>query len=320
MECLAVSWVRLVGMHRHLPSTQALACFEAAARHESYTRAAQELSLTQSAVSRQILALEEWLGVQLFRRTRHGVVLTPAGARYGRQVARWLQGLERDTLDVMSHQGRGGALSLAAVPTFATRWLIPRLPRLAALHPDIVVHIDTRTRPFLFADTTFDAALYAGTPEQIAQWPGVQVQRLMHEDVVPVCSPRLLAAAATRGPGRAHQPVAAEALAQLPLLQQSTRPLGWQQWFAAQAVDAPRALDGPRYELFSMLAVAATHGLGVALMPPMLIEAEIARGELVIACAKPLRGERAYYLVSPSQAQSPVLATFSAWLKDNAAT
>ncbi|MGL6204075.1 MAG: LysR family transcriptional regulator, partial [Giesbergeria sp.] len=128
-------------MRRHLPSTQALACFEAAARHESYTRAAQELALTQSAVSRQIQALEEQLGVALFRRTRHGVVLTPAGQRYGRQVARWLQVLEQGTLDVMARQGVGGALALAAVPTFATRWLIPRLPLLAQQHPDIVVHI-----------------------------------------------------------------------------------------------------------------------------------------------------------------------------------
>ena len=97
-------------MRRNIPSTQALACFEVAARHQSYTRAAQELSLTQSAVSRQIQALEEFLGVALFRRTRHGVVLTPAGAHYGRQVARWLQGLERDTLDVMAHQGAGGTV------------------------------------------------------------------------------------------------------------------------------------------------------------------------------------------------------------------
>jgi Transcriptional regulator len=131
------------------------------------------------------------LGVQLFRRTRHGVVLTPAGAHYGRQVARWLQGLERDTLDVMAHQGEGGTLTLAAVPTFATRWLIPRLPQLAQQHPDIVVHIEP-DGPFLFADTTFDAALYAGTPEQVANWPGVQALLLMHEDVLPVCSPRLL--------------------------------------------------------------------------------------------------------------------------------
>jgi len=307
-------------MHRHLPSTQALACFEAAARHESYTRAAQELVLTQSAVSRQIQALEEFLGVQLFKRTRHGVVLTPAGTHYGRQVARWLQGLERDTLDVMAHQGHGGALSLAAVPTFATRWLIPRLPQLAAVHPDIVVHIETQTRPFLFADTTFDAALYAGTPEQVANWPGVQAQLLMREDVVPVCSPRLLESAAPRGTGRAHQPVAAQTIARLPLLQQSTRPYGWRQWFEAMEVEAPRALDGARYELFSMLAVAAAHGLGVALMPPLLIEAEIARGDLVIACAQPLRGERGYYLVSPAQAQSTVLSSFAGWLQDMAAS
>jgi DNA-binding transcriptional LysR family regulator len=301
-------------MRRNIPSTQALACFEVAARHESYTRAAQELSLTQSAVSRQIIALEEFLGVQLFRRTRHGVVLTPAGAHYGRQVARWLQGLERDTLDVMAHQGEGGTLSLAAVPTFATRWLIPRLPRLAQQHPDIVVHIETQTRPFLFADTTFDAALYAGTAEQVANWPGIQAQWLMNEDVVPVCSPRVLEAAAQRGRGRAYQGVAAEALTDLPLLQQSTRPYGWRQWFEAMGVDAPKALDGPRYELFSMLAEAATHGMGVALIPPLLIEAELARGELVVACARPLRGERGYYLISPAQPQPPVLAAFRAWL------
>ncbi len=305
-------------MRRNIPSTQALACFEVAARHESYTRAAQELSLTQSAVSRQILALEEFLGVQLFRRTRHGVVLTPAGAHYGRQVARWLQAVEQGTLDMMAHQGEGGTLSLAAVPTFATRWLIPRLPRLAQQHPDIVVHIETQTRPFLFADTTFDAALYAGTPEQVANWPGIQAQWLMNEDVVPVCSPRLLEAAAQRGRGRAYQTVPPGALASLPLLQQSTRPYGWRQWFEAMDVEAPKALDGPRYELFSMLAEAATHGMGVALIPPLLIEAELARGELVVACARPLRGERSYYLISPAQPQPPVLAAFSAWLADMA--
>ncbi|MDR2335170.1 MAG: LysR family transcriptional regulator [Burkholderiaceae bacterium] len=301
-------------MRRHIPSTQALACFEAAGRHESYTRAAQELALTQSAVSRQILALEEQLGVQLFRRTRHGVTLTEAGRHYSKQVARWLQGLERDTLDVMAHQGHGGSLSLAAVPTFATRWLIPRLPQLAREHPDIVVHIETRTRPFLFSDTGFDAALYAGTEEQVANWPGVHVRMLMQEDVVPVCSPRLLEQSVPRARGRAHQPVAPEAIARMPLLQQSTRPYGWQQWFHAMEVDAPRALDGPRYELFSMLAVAATMGLGVALMPPMLIEAEMERGDLVVACDRLLQGERAYYLVTPAQPAAPVLTAFGDWL------
>ncbi|WP_027016687.1 LysR substrate-binding domain-containing protein [Comamonas composti] len=310
-------------MRRALPSTQALACFESAARHVSYTKAAQELSLTQSAVSRQIIALEEFLGVPLFKRTRHGVLLTEAGAQYAQQVSRWLHGLERDTLDMMARQGEGGTLSLAAVPTFATRWLLPRLPELTRENPDITVHIDVQTRPFLFADTVFDAALYAGTREQVARWPGVQTRWLMDEEVVPVCSPQLLATAQSREPGRAWLPVGPEVLARMPLLQQSTRAHGWQQWFDAMGVNAPRALDGMRLELFSMLAVAASQGLGVALMPPMLIEAELARGDLIIACAQPLRGNRAYYLVTPelaAEAQpAPALRIFSQWLQRKAA-
>lgn len=309
-------------MRRVLPSTQALACFESAARHISYTKAAQELSLTQSAVSRQIIALEEFVGVALFKRTRHGVLLTDAGRHYATQVGRWLQGLERDTLDLMSHQGEGGPINLAAVPTFTTRWLLPRLPQLVREHPDITVHIDVQTRPFLFADTVFDAAIYAGTPEQVARWPGVQAQWLMDEEVVPVCSPQLLATARQRDPGRAWLPVGPEVIARLPLLQQSTRPQGWRQWFDTMNVDAPRALDGMRLELFSMLAVAASQGLGVALIPPMLIEQEIARGDLIIACPQPLRGNRAYYLVTPelaTEAQpSPALKVFSQWLQDKA--
>ena len=102
--------------------------------------------------------------------------------------------------------------------------------------------------------------------------------------LLPVCSPQLLESAAPRGRGRAHQPVEPAALAALPLLQQSTRPLAWRQWFDALGVNAPRALDGPRYELFSMLAQAATLGMGVALSPPLLIEAELASGQLVVAC------------------------------------
>ena len=207
-------------MRRKIPSLQALACFEAAARHESYTRAAQELALTQSAVSRQIAALEGYLGLALFRRTRHGVALTPEGADYARQIAPRLQALERDTLDAMSRQGMAGTLHLAAVPTFATRWLLPRLPALARSRPDLVVHIETRTRPFLFADSGFDAALYSGTPEQVANWAGTRATALIEEEVVPVCAPALLG-------GRAHW--SPQELASLPLLQQSTRPEAWRQ-------------------------------------------------------------------------------------------
>ncbi|QHJ00058.1 LysR family transcriptional regulator [Xylophilus rhododendri] len=296
-------------MRRKIPSTQALACFEAAARHRSYTRAAEELSMTQSAVSRQIQALETFVGLPMFRRTRHGVALTPAGAHYSRQVSRSLQGLERDTLDLMAGQGSGGGVALAAVPTFATRWLVPRLPELAVRHPGITVHIETRTRPFIFEESGFDAALFAGTPEQVAHWPGTSAEQLMDEEVVPVCSPRLLP------PGGG--PISPTALTRLPLLQQSTRPTAWQRWFGALGVTAPHALEGPRYELFSMVAVAAAHAMGAALVPRMLVENELASGVLAIACADAPPIERAYYLVSPvSAGETPALSAFKQWMRE----
>jgi len=293
-------------MRRQIPATHTLLCFEAAARHESYTRAAQELALTQSAVSRQIAALETFVGQALFQRARHGVALTERGSAYARQVRQRLQALERDTLEAMSGHGEGQTLTLAAVPTFATRWLIPRLPGLALLHPDIVVHIETRTRPFLFTDTGFDAALYAGTPEQVANWAGTRSMQLLQEDLVPVCAPAMLSTGCELEPAD---------IARLPLLQQSTRPLAWQQWFEAAGVAVPLALSGPRYELFSMTAAAAAHGMGIALVPRLLIDAELSSGALVIACARLLRSERAYHLVLPERTDSkPALALFSRWL------
>ncbi len=293
-------------MRRKIPATHTLLCFEAAARHESYTRAAQELALTQSAVSRQITALEEFLGVTLFRRTRHGVALTDRGAEYATQVAQRLQSLEQDTLEIMSPQSRSGTVHLAGIPTFATRWLIPRLPQLSAQHPEITVHLETRTRPFMFSDTIFDASLYAGTVQQVSNWAGTRSVRLMDEDVVPVCSPSWLAGQTELSP---------HALAQLPLLQQTTRPDAWRLWFEAVAVSAPHALAGPRFELFSMTAAAAACGLGVALVPRLLIEPELLRGELVVACTQAPMSERAYYLITPERdGERPAVSLFRDWV------
>ena len=298
-------------MRRKIPSLQALSCFDAAARHESYTRAADELAMTQGAVSRQIAALEVFLGLTLFQRTRHGVRLTTAGDHYARQVAVRLDALERDTLDTMAHQGSGGALHLACVPTFATRWLMPRLPHLIARHADLLLHIDTRTRPFLFADSPFDAAIFAVTDDQLAQWPGTQATVLLQEDLVAVCSPRWL--------GRRKQ-LKPQGMAALPLLQQSTRPDAWRVWFDAQGVDAPGAMAGPRYELFSMLCIAATQGLGLALIPRMLIVDELASGALVEACtashAAALK-PRQYVLIAPDPPRNALAVhQLRAWLLD----
>lgn len=289
-------------MRRRIPSTQALIAFEAAARHLSFTKAGEELALTQSAICRQVAGLEVELGVALFRRTRRGVLLTEAGARYHQQVACRLDDIERDTQDMRAGQGRGMALELAAVPTFATRWLVPRLTRFHATHPEVTVHLSVRTRPFLFEGSGFDAAISACT----APWPGTEHARLFGEQCVAVASPALLGGTAPWPPAQ---------IATLPLLQQSTRPDAWRAWCAAAGVPAEHARRGPRYELFSMLAEAAVQGAGVALIPPFLVARELARGDLVVASAPVLDEGRTYLLLWPEgHGETGALASFRAWL------
>lgn len=291
-------------MRRKIPSTAALVAFESAARHQSFTKAADELNLTQSAICRQIGGLESFLNVELFRRSRRGVVLTEAGIAYSRKVAAQLDAVERDTLALMGNQGTT-SIELAVVPTFGTQWLLPRLRAFQRLHPEVTVHLTNRTRPFLFADTHFDAAIYYGD----AEWSGTEAHFLMPEHLLPVCSPALL-----------EQGGDAQRIATLPLLQQTTRPYAWRQWFAAQGMSVARDMTGPRLELFSMLAQAARHEMGVALIPPFLIQRELEEGSLVIAMdAAVPDNDRAYYLMVPERkAESAALKAFRDWLQGEA--
>ena len=290
-------------MRRKIPNTGALLAFDAAARHESFTKAAQELALTQSAVCRQIAGLEDFLGISLFLRSKRGVKLTEAGLAYSRQMAARLDEVERDTLALMSRSGAGGALELAVVPTFATRWLIPRLSDFQRQHPDITLNLVTNTRPFLFNASGFDAAIYFGeTP-----WPGTEAVALMREDLIPVCSPQLIAPSSA---------LDASALTTFPLLQQSTRPYAWRRWFASAGIAAANDLAGPRYELFTMLAAAATEGMGFALVPRFLFADDIASGRLLAPVPHVLLSETRYTLVYPERSRSnPVLQRFAQWLK-----
>lgn len=301
-------------MRRKIPSLQALACFDCAARHQSYTRAAQELALTQSAISRQIAALEDYLGVLLFRRTRHGVALTDAGTQYARQISPHLLALERDTLDAMSGQGKGGSITLASVPTFAARWLVPRLGDFDRRHPDIVVHIDSRTRPFLFAESDYDCAIHAASEDEIRLWAGTRATRLLPEVVIPVCSPQLIK-------GRKY--LGADEILRLPRIQQSTRAHAWQQWMdqVRSQTEQPSSdegasiLSGPRFEQFSMTTAAAINGMGIALIPKLLIEAELDSGALVQAHPHALAEQRHYYLVrAEGREVRPAILVFESWL------
>ena len=294
-------------MRRKFPTINALTAFEVAARHKSFSRAAIELSLTESAVCRQVASLESFVGVKLFRRSGRGVDLTEAGATYSSDVRHRLDELERDTLSVMANAGVGGSVELAVMPTFATRWLLPRLPRFQRLHPGITLHLESRTRPFLFEEASLDAAIHTGH----GAWPGTHATLLMREHLIVVGSPDLVP------PGTALEP---RDLVRYVLLQPSTRPYVWRQWFGSQGLQVEGDLHGPRMELFSMLSQAAVCGMGLALLPPFLIESELQSGQLVQITKHAIPSDLAYYLIVPERQRiEPAVSGFCEWLKGEAA-
>lgn len=285
-----------------LPAVADLLAFEAAARHTSISRAAEELHLTQSAVSRQIRQLEAQVGMALFHRVRQRIVLTDAGRLYAADVRAVLQQLSGATQKAMAWSDRGGLLNLAVLPTLGTRWLIPRLGDFAARYPDVTVNIAARGEPFDFAQTPLDAAIHFGAPH----WADAVCEYLMHEQVVPLCSP---------GYRDQHGIRQIKDLSSVVLLQQTTRPSQWSDWFDQVGVDSAHALRGPYLEQFAMIAQAAVSGLGAALLPRFLVETEIAEGTLVELFPHALTSSDAYYLVYPeSRAQAPLLRAFRDWI------
>lgn len=291
---------------RDVPPTPLLVAFEAVARLLSFTAAAAELHLTQSAVSRQVRALEEFVGTELFIRERQGVKLSGVGQTYAQEVREALTRLGSATLACKTNP-QGGVLNLAILPTFGTRWLAPRLPDFFQKHPGITLNLSTRLAKFDFQLDRQDAAIHFGQ----ADWSGAQSAFLMPETIVPACSPQFFAA---------HRIAQVRDLAHVPLLHLSSRSDAWLRWFADEghAVQVPL---GVHFDQFATLAQAAVAGIGVALLPRFLIERELQQGELV--CAVPnlpaLQSVGAYYLVWPERrAHFPPLQTFRNWLQQQA--
>ncbi len=288
---------------RLMPSITELVAFEAAARHGSFTRAAEELALTQGAVSKQVRQLEDSLGVALFEREQRRVILTDAGRNYLTDVRDLLDRLEQSTHAVLA-TGGGAVVNLAVLPTFASRWLIPRLHRFT---PDITVNLTTRLEPFDFEREPFDLAIHYGT----GNWPAARAYHLLDEEMVAVASPAYRAAKQLERP---------EDLTRVALLQQATRPNLWLDWFAACGIEVATPYRGAMLDQFSMTAEAAANGLGVGLVPRFLIEGELASGRLVVLFDRPLRQDRTYFVVTPTgRRRNPAVAAFLDWLRDEAA-
>lgn len=284
------------------PSMSLLLAFDASARHLSFTRAAQDLYLTQSAVSRQVQALETLLGVPLFVREQRKIALTGAGAAYHREVAVALQRIRSGSLQAIASRSGSGSLHLAALPTFASKWLLPRLNDFYRRHPGILVHVHSRIGQFDLDQAGMDAAIGVGD----GSWPGLVSHRLMDEVLLPVISPALRREHALQSP--------ADLAAHL-LLVVATRSSAWYRWFEQQGLPTQQLHMGPQFELTSHLIQAVASGMGVGLLPHFLVQDELDNGTLEVAFDVPLASGYTYYLfVRPEQLLLPSVATFSDWL------
>ncbi|MFG1270498.1 transcriptional regulator GcvA [Xanthobacter sp. DSM 14520] len=276
-------------MSWHLPSLSALRTFEAAARHLSFTRAAEEMHLTQSAVSRHIRALEDFLEVPLFHRIQQRLVLTPAGSAYLADIRQHLEGLQAATLKMLTKEA-GGVLNVATLAAFGTKWLIPRLAHFHKLHPNVLLNLVTRSGEAELINEKFDVGIYYGE----GNWKGVVSFRISSEDLV------LVVAENYRPNGR--QIASPHDVSSGTLLQQSKRPNIWREWFAQAGIVGVNPWAGPRFEHFYMVIQAAIAGLGCALLPEILIGDELKSGRLIAPFSARLKTQEAYYLVLTEKA------------------
>jgi LysR family glycine cleavage system transcriptional activator len=294
-------------MRRKLPPFAAVRAFEAAARYQSFKNAADELHVTQSAISHQIKGLEDFLGATLFHRNGHGVELTPIGIDYFGDVSEVLDRLDAAT-ERMQGVGDAGPLSVRATPAFTSRWLLPRLDRFTQAYPEIELQITTTTDPMHFPKDGVDVLVQYGQEPA----PGLRVDPFLTSTRFPVCSPEMLA----KGPALRNP----EDLGRMTLLRDLVGD-GWDAWFERAGAEMPRAVKGPRFAHCDLTMRAAEEGQGVALAYGALIADEIAENKLVKLFELETPPKVIYSLTCPEAwTNRPRIAAFRNWVFAEAAT
>jgi LysR family transcriptional regulator, glycine cleavage system transcriptional activator len=292
-------------VHRRLPPLNALKAFEAAARHGSFTRAADELRVTHGAVSRQVQMLEAWLGLPLFERHNRRVVLTEAGGAYATEIGAALDRIALATAR-QAERGRPRLLHVNALATFTLRWLIPRLSGFQVANPSIEVRLTTSNVPLARLADPFDVAIRGGPDSR----PGHVAQAFLSERRIPVCSPALLQRLPLERP---------EDLRQHTLLHAATLQRVWPDWLRAAGVPDLTPQASVTLEHFYLTLQAALDGLGVAMGPERLIADDVAAGRLTLPFAGPSLPARSYYTYVPEpRAEDPAVRAFCGWLAEAA--
>lgn len=284
-----------------LPPMAAIRAFEAAARLGSFTRAADELGMTQAAVSYQVKLLEDRVGAPLFLRLPRGVALSEAGQRLAPPVTEAFKQLQ--SAFAALHETSAGVLSITTMQTFCTNWLAPRLGSFQMAHPTIAVRLEAANRVVDFTREEFDLGIRGGT----GSWPGLKSHPLISIEFTPLCSPELLAR-----DGPLESPAD---LLRLPLL--DWRDDWWRQWFALAGIGNPQPALPTGLEVDSQIALsqAAMTGQGVAILTPAFFAAELAAGRLVQPFALVGRGNTSFWLVYPQERQgAPKIRAFRDWI------
>lgn len=297
-----------IALRRTLPPTNSLVVFEAAARHMNFTRAADELSVTQSAVSRQIQLLEDHLGTSLFQRQARGLRLTREGERLHRAVSMGLEHIANVAADIRRQRGPG-ELTVATSVAFASYWLMARIAKFRAAHPEIELRLVAASPVYDLAAAGIDLAVRYG----LGEWPGVEAERLFDDEIWPVCAPKYIEGRGIRKPAD---------LLEGTLLHLSKFDRNWVTWdnfLAAHGVDGSQASRSLVYDSYLVLIQSALRGEGYALCGRRLAEDFIAQGDLVRPIQETLTSERAFYLIRPRESQMTIAARlFHDWLLDEA--
>ncbi|TMV76313.1 LysR family transcriptional regulator [Thioclava sp. BHET1] len=293
-------------MRRFLPSHTALRAFESAALHMNFTKAAEELGITQSGVSRQISNLEAQLGIRLFERVGSRLELTAPARSYLSEISRGLDLIEQASVNCVRGGTLDEALVICAHPTLASRWLAPRLGSYMQAREDRLIEVVTTTQDLDFSDSRIDAAILRGR----GTWAGARSYELFHEDLVVVCAP-------DHAPPDTDAPILD--FDRLRTLQNASRPDLWLTWLRGARRGHRGAIRGPRFPHSEQLIAAAASGLGLAVVPLPYVEAELREGKLMLPFGGPVRTEDSYWLVQPEQRRAiGVARDFAQWLQRQA--
>ncbi|MDN4501281.1 transcriptional regulator GcvA [Alteromonadaceae bacterium BrNp21-10] len=294
-------------MSVRLPPLNSLRAFEVAARHLSFTRAAEELFVTQAAVSHQVKALEDHLGIKLFVRKNRSLFLTEQGQDYYLDIRELFNNL-RDATQRLHARGDKGTLTVSLPPSFATQWLVPRIHDFSSKHPDIDVRIKAVDFDEGFLSDDVDVAIYYGR----GKWKGLYVEKLHTEFLTPMCSPLLL---------KSGKPLKKlEDLEHYTLLHDFSRQ-GWKDWLRIFNVTNVHASHGPIFSHSMLVLQAASIGQGVALGLSVLARPDIEAGRLICPFTEKALSRQAYYFVCPqSQAEQGKIVAFRDWLLEQVAS